>query len=115
MRVKLLPFFLFLSLVAGCAPYKMDIRQGNLITPEMRERLKVGMSQTQVRALLGQPLVMDPFHPGRWDYVYTYEHSHVLKEKQHMTLYFTGGTLSRIDDSNMPPLQPAKGAGEVTP
>ncbi len=115
MRVKLLPFFLALSLVAGCAPYKMDIRQGNFVTPEMRERLKTGMSRNQVRALLGEPLVTDPFHPDRWDYVYTFEHRRVVQEKQRLTLYFTGDTLSRIDDANMPPVPPAQGTGGAAP
>lgn len=104
MRSKLLPLFLALSFVAGCAPYKMDIRQGNFVTPEMRERLKVGMSRNQVRALLGTPLVADPLHPERWDYVYSFEHKRVVEEKQRLTLYFTGDQLSRIDDSHMPPL-----------
>jgi outer membrane protein assembly factor BamE len=115
MRVKLLPFIVAMFVVAGCAPYKMDIRQGNFITPDMREQLRVGMSRTQVRALMGTPLVADPFHPERWDYVYTYEHKHVLETKQHMTLYFTGDTLSKIDDSHMPPLPPVKNAGGLAP
>lgn len=115
MRIRLLPFITAMFLVAGCAPYKMDIRQGNLITHGMRERLKVGMTQTQVRALLGQPLVMDPFHPSRWDYVYSYEHQHVLKVRQHMTLYFSGSTLSRIDDSHMPPMSSGKDTGGIIP
>ncbi len=107
MRLKLLSFFLALSVVAGCAPYKMDIRQGNFVTPEMRERLKVGMSHNQVRALLGEPLVEDSFHPDRWDYVYTYEHRRVVQDRQRLTLYFTGDVLSRIDDSHMPPIPAA--------
>jgi outer membrane protein assembly factor BamE len=115
MRVKLLPFILALFFVAGCTPYKMDIRQGNLITPEMRQGLRVGMSHNQVRALLGQPLIMDAFHPDRWDYAYRYEHRHVVEVKQHLTLYFTGDTLSRIDDSHMPPLPAATNAAGVTP
>ena len=115
MRSKLLSLLLAVSVIGGCAPYKMDIRQGNLLDPEMRERLRVGMTHNQVRALLGEPLVQDPFHPDRWDYVYTYEHKRVVEDRQRLTLYFTGDALSRIDDSHMPPM-PARtpGAG-VTP
>lgn len=115
MRFKLLSFLLAVVAVTGCSPYKMDIRQGNLITPEMRERLRVGMSHNQVRALLGEPLVQDPFHPDRWDYVYTYEHRRVVQDKQRLTLYFTGDSVSRIDDSHMPPMPAATPATGETP
>ena len=100
MRISFL--LLAAALLAGCAPYKMDIRQGNLVTSEARERLKVGMTRTQVHALLGTPLVADPFHPDRWDYVYTLEHAHELVANQRMTLYFQGDKLIQIDDKGMP-------------
>jgi outer membrane protein assembly factor BamE len=105
MRVKLL--FLAALLLTACAPYKMDIRQGNLITPETRERLKIGMTRTQVSLLLGSPLVSDPFHPNRWDYVYSLEQGKKLVTQQRMTLYFEGVTLARIDNGTMPPLPAA--------
>lgn len=103
--------FLLLAavLLAGCAPYKMDIRQGNMVTPEARERLKVGMTRTQVRALLGTPLVADPFHPDRWDYLYVLEHERQQVANQRMTLYFQGDKLVQIDDKGMPP--PASNGG----
>lgn len=89
-------------MLAACAPYKMDIRQGNYVTPEMRERLKLGMTRTQVRALLGTPLVADPFHPEQSDYLYYLDHARERVENQHIVLYFQGEKLSRIDDSGMP-------------
>lgn len=108
MRVILL--LLFLGLTA-CSHYKMDIRQGNLVTAEMRAKLKVGMSRNQVRVILGTPLVADPFHPDRWDYVYRYEHEGKLVEQQRLTLYFNGDSLARIDDSHMPPASAAPATG----
>ncbi len=102
---------LLLALALGaCAPYKMDIRQGNLLTAEQREKLKVGMTRSQVRTVLGTPLLVDSFHPDRWDYVYRLEHGRELVDSQRMTLYFQGDTLTRIDDSGMPPLPPAPAA-----
>ncbi len=115
MRAKLSLLFLALSLLAGCGPYKMDIRQGNFVTPEMRERLKTGMSRNQVRALLGTPLVADAFHPDRWDYVYSFEHRRVVEQQQRLTLYFTGDALTRIDDTHMPAMPPAQGAAGGAP
>jgi len=79
-------------------PYKMDIRQGNYITPEMREKLKFGMSKSQVRYVMGTPMISDAFHGNRWDYVYRFEHHGEIVEKQNLTLHFDGDNLVRIDD-----------------
>ena len=92
--------------LTSLTPHKIEIRQGNLITPEMREKLKVGMTRLQVRSVLGTPLVNDPFHANRWDYEYRLEQGGKLVEQQRLTLYFEGERLTRIDDSNMP-AQPA--------
>ena len=111
MRVILLLVFLGLT---ACSPYKMDIRQGNLVTSEMRANLKLGMTRAQVQLLLGTPLVQDPFHPDRWDYEYRYEHAGKLVTQQRLTLYFNGDKLARIDDSHMPPMPvPAAPASAV--
>ena len=84
------------------APYKMDIRQGNAITPELRERLKPGMTRNQVHALLGTPLIADPFHADRWDYYYSFAHQGELVEQKQLTLYFDKDVLVRIDDHAQP-------------
>ena len=84
--------------------HKMEINQGNMVTPEMRHKLKLGMTRLQVQAILGTPLVNDVFHASRWDYVYRFEKKGKLLEKQRMTLYFEGDYLTRIDDGNMPAL-----------
>jgi outer membrane protein assembly factor BamE len=90
--------------VPSFTAHKIDIRQGNLITPEMRDKLKLGMSRSAVRSIMGTPLISDPFHPKRWDYAYRLERDGKLIEQQHMTLFFEDDRLVRIDDSGMPPL-----------
>ncbi len=85
-------------------PHKIDIQQGNLVTPEMRDKIKVGMSAAVVRSVLGTPLITDPFHAKRWDYVYALQQGGKLVEKQRLTLYFDDEHLARIDDSDMPSL-----------
>jgi len=97
MHIKILLLVLLLSSCA-LAPYKSEVRQGNLILPEMRERVKLGMSETQVRAVLGTPLVNDVFHVNRWDYIYRLERGGRLLEDKRLILYFEGGKLARIDD-----------------
>lgn len=82
-------------------PYKIEIRQGNLITADMREKIRVGMTPPQVRAALGTPLLIDPFHPNRWDYQYRYEQEGKLVRQQRLTLYFDNELLARIDEHDM--------------
>jgi outer membrane protein assembly factor BamE len=100
--------------LSGCSsfsPYKMEIRQGNYITPEMRKKIKVGMSRQQVTSVMGSPLVTDVFHANRWDYIYRFEEKSKLLEQQRLTLFFEGDLIKRIDDSqieNSVPVAPAK-------
>jgi outer membrane protein assembly factor BamE len=54
---------------AGCV-YRANISQGNLIKQESLDQVESGMTRNQVRFLLGTPMIDDPFHAGRWDYVY---------------------------------------------
>lgn len=44
--------------------------QGNLIEDKYLDQVEVGMTRNQVRFLLGTPMIDDPFHENRWDYVY---------------------------------------------
>jgi len=91
-------------------PHKIDIRQGNLITRDMRDRIKPGMTESQVKAALGAPLVRDIYHPQRWDYLYRLQEKGRVTENQRLTLYFENGKLARIDDAT--PLQAAPASGE---
>ena len=62
---------LLVALLGGCV-HKPDIQQGNLVTPEMRDRLREGMSTNQVRRVAGSPMLVDPFQPRQWIYAYRY-------------------------------------------
>ena len=58
------------KLPAKLKPYKVDIVQGNYVTSSMVKNLTKGQSRDQVRALLGTPLITDPFRKNRWDYIF---------------------------------------------
>jgi outer membrane protein assembly factor BamE len=123
MRIKLIAISVLLASCSNMSmptlpslvPHKPEIQQGNLITPEMREKIKVGMSAALVRSILGTPLINDPFHAKRWDYVYSLEKGGKLVEKQRMTLYFDDERLTSIDDSNMPTLPQAASSVPAEP
>lgn len=89
----------FTAYLPTFTPHKIEIRQGNLITQDMRDRIKIGMTQTQVKAALGAPLVSDIYHAKRWDYLYRLEQQGKVVENQRLTLYFEQGVLARIDDA----------------
>ena len=61
--------FSALTVSSGCV-YRSSISQGNLIEQEDLDQVEVGMTRNQVRFLLGTPMIDDPFHKDRWDYVY---------------------------------------------
>lgn len=110
MRIQLIIISLLLASCGGMSlptlptltPHKIEVQQGNMITPEMREKISVGMSASTVRSILGTPLINDPFHTKRWDYVYVLERGGKQTGQQRLTLYFEDDHLARIDDSAMP-------------
>lgn len=71
MRKLILPILLAcaLALSSGCV-YRATVSQGNLIEQDDLDQLDIGMTRNQVRFLLGTPMIDDPFHASRWDYVY---------------------------------------------
>lgn len=96
----LLGSFLFIT---GCEPHRIDIQQGNRVNPEAFEQLKLGMTRNQVVYLLGTPLLKDPFHKDRWDYIYYLKPGNKAVKQSRLTLYFNDDQLSRIDDSEYAP------------
>jgi outer membrane protein assembly factor BamE len=60
---------LALVLGSGCV-YRANIAQGNVVKEEDLAQVEIGMTRNQVRFLLGTPMIADPFHRDRWDYVY---------------------------------------------
>ena len=66
-------------LLNGCAveryflEYRVNVQQGNVVEQKKIAQLRPGMTRDQVRYVLGTPLLQDPFHANRWDYVYRYE------------------------------------------
>ncbi len=67
--IALLVLCFALAAASGCV-YRATIAQGNLIKQEDLDQVEVGMTRSQIRFLLGTPMIDDPFHRDRWDYVY---------------------------------------------
>ena len=76
--------------------YKIDIPQGNIVTQDMLNKLRPGMTQSQVQYVLGSPLMTDTFSPNRWDYLYSMQKGGEERTQQRIAVFFEDGQLTRI-------------------
>ncbi len=93
-------------IITGCTEfpgvYKIDIPQGNLVTQEMVDQLRPGMTPAQVRYIMGTPLVNDSFSENRWDYIYTIKDGDDQRYRERLTLFFQDGKLHRLTGDFQP-------------
>lgn len=85
--------FLGLAALAGCSfpgVYKIDIQQGNVVTQDMIDQLRPGMTRRQVRFIMGNPLITDTFHANRWDYLYSLQPGGGARQQERISLVFDG-------------------------
>lgn len=83
-----------------CASYDFSRRitqQGNLLPQEKVARLKTGMSKEDIAILMGTSIMSPTFNNDRWDYAYTWRKGSGPIEIRHVSLYFSRGSLVRID------------------
>lgn len=83
-------------------PYKLDIQQGNVVTSKMLLQLRPGMTKSQVRFIMGTPLVQDSFHGNRWDYVYQMRENGKLVEQRRVILDFEKELLKSVRGDVIP-------------
>lgn len=88
--------FFCLALASGCV-YRANISQGNLIKQEDLDQAAIGMTRSQIRYLLGTPMITDPFKRNRWDYVYYVTIGrHSAVQKRWVSVYFEDEKVSEI-------------------
>ena len=88
--------------LAFIAPYKPDVVQGNVVTTEQITQVKTGMSRSQVRDILGSPLIADPFHGDRWDYVFTLRRQGFDDQQRSFVVLFEKDQVLKIDAPTLP-------------
>ena len=87
-----------LSLVASACVYHINIQQGNFLDQAAVDQVKAGMTRSQVRYLLGTPMVADPFNKERWDYMYYLKNGRTRHvDSRRVTVYFDGDKVARLD------------------
>src|SRR6202790_1615911 len=89
---------LTMSLLASACVYRINIQQGNFLDQAAVEQVKAGMTRSQVRYLLGTPMVADSFNRERWDYIYYLKKGRTRHvDSRRVTVYFDGEKVARLD------------------
>ena len=114
---KLVVFCFSLILLSACSRsfdggynmpllYKIDVQQGNVIEQDMLNKLRPGMDQNQVKFIMGTPVIVDPFHNERWEYIFSFQKGGGVREQRHITLHFEDEKLTHVSGdvevSNVP-------------
>lgn len=90
------------NLLGVLTPYRIEVVQGNVVTREQAALVKPGLSRAQVRDIMGSPLLADPFHADRWDYVFTIRRQGAEPQRRAVVLLFDGDKLKSIDAPELP-------------
>ncbi len=97
------------ALLTGCGssapilkPFKMEIQQGNVVTSKMLLQLRPGMTKSQVKFIMGTPLIVDSFHSNRWDYFYQLRQAGKVVEQRRVILEFEKDLLKRVRGDVVP-------------
>jgi len=96
MYKKIICLTLMLTLSSCYFIRKQDIKQGNIITPQQVSRLHTGMSEAQVREVMGNPVLLNIFTPNVINYVYTFKPGHGMFTETRVVCIFRNGRLVEI-------------------
>ena len=110
---KIILIIAFSIIISGCAKhadgsfkiplvYRVDIQQGNVIEQSMIDKLKPGMDKAKVRFIMGTPLLVDPFHSNRWEYIYSLEPGDGERVQRQVTVFFKDDKLTHLEGDITP-------------
>ena len=110
MRI-LIPMIASLCLLSGCGIsnikipklYKVAIQQGNVITQDMVDKLKPGMTRRQVAFVMGEPVIQDPFDDTKWVYLYSIDVPGVFSQESRLVLFFDENDLLTVISGDYAP------------
>lgn len=84
------------STISNLKPFKLEIQQGNVVTSKMLLQLRPGMTKSQVRYIMGTPLIVDSFHSNRWDYIFQLRQAGKITEQKRVVLDFESELLKSV-------------------
>jgi outer membrane protein assembly factor BamE len=88
--------------IAGLVtPYRAEVVQGNFISKEQKDALRIGMPRAQVKDILGSPLVTSAFHADRWDFVFTIRRQGAEPQQRKLSVFFKGEELAKVESDEL--------------
>ena len=110
MRIMLATIVCASVVLAGCSfkrprlprVHKLTVQQGNVINQDMIDKLRPGMTRSQVAFVMGEPVVRNSFNDDRWDYVYTIELPGVYSTTRTVSLFFVDEQLAYFTGDLVP-------------
>lgn len=99
-KIQILISIAFSLIISACSlftPYRLDIPQGNILKQEDVSQLKIAMTKAQVRFLLGDPIIQDPFNKEKWNYVQLEQPGNKPIKRRNIYLYFEGDKLVKME------------------
>jgi outer membrane protein assembly factor BamE len=88
------------SFLGVITPYRIDIVQGNAVTKEQMALIRPGLTRLQVRDVLGSPMIADPFHANRWDYLFTLRRPGAELQRRSVIVHFEGERVKSVEAPN---------------
>lgn len=94
---RLLTIIMMMHTLSSCfLVHKADIEQGNIITPDAIHHLKPGMTEMEVREIMGNAILVNIFSPNRIDYIYTLQKGHQKRTTTRVSCIFSQGRLKEV-------------------
>lgn len=90
------------GLTSVITPYRVEVVQGNVITREQLAAVKPGMPRARVRDTLGSPLLADPFHAQRWDYVFVIRRPGTEPQQRSVVVLFENDQVKSVQAPDLP-------------
>ena len=108
--MRFLAFLAVLTVAAGCGfVHKIDVQQGNYVTQDAVAKIKEGMTKSEVRQVLGTPLLSDVFHANRWDYYFSQVKDGKAGDRKRFSVFFENDKVVRFGGDSHPPAPPPVG------
>ncbi|MBT3426135.1 MAG: outer membrane protein assembly factor BamE [Gammaproteobacteria bacterium] len=82
--------------------YRLSIQQGNIVSQEMIDKLKPGMSKSQIQFILGNPILEDALDQDRWNYIYSMQIPGRERIHKELVIYFKENRLSHFEGDYVP-------------
>ena len=68
----------------------------------MIDKLEPGMTKAKVKFIMGTPLLVDPFHSNRWEYIYSNEPGSGDRVQRHIALFCRDDKLTHLEGNVTP-------------